>query len=83
MEVLLLIVMGAVNIACFVIGAKVGQSVAKDEKVEMPELNPMKAIREHQDRQEAQREQDRIETILYNVENYNGTGSGQKEVPRG
>ena len=33
MEVLLLLVMGAVNIACFMVGAKVGQTVAKGEEV--------------------------------------------------
>ena len=36
MEVLLLAVMGAVNIFCFLIGARVGQQTAKGEKVELP-----------------------------------------------
>ena len=80
MEALLLIVMGAVNIACFMIGAKVGQQTAKGEKVELPTVNPMQAYREKAARKEAQREQDRLDTILRNIENYDGTGRGQEEV---
>ena len=38
MEVLLMAVLAASNIACFLIGAKVGQKVSKDEEImmEMP-----------------------------------------------
>ena len=80
MEVLLLIVMGVVNILCFICGAKVGQAVSKGEKVEMPNINPLKAIEEAQERKEAKREQDRISTIMANIDSYDGTGYGQKEV---
>jgi hypothetical protein len=83
MEVLLLLVMGAVNILCFMIGAKVGQAVANGEKVETPSVNPLKAYREHEARKEAQMEQDRIDTIMRNIESFDGTANGQKDVPRG
>ena len=45
MEVLLLAVMGITNILCFVIGARVGQKVTKGEPVELPTVNPMKAVK--------------------------------------
>lgn len=81
MEVLLLLVMAVTNIACFVIGAKVGQKVVKGEPVELP--NPVKAIKEHQAKKEAEFEQNKIDTIMRNIENYDGTEYGQEEVPRG
>jgi hypothetical protein len=80
MEVLLLTVMGVANILCFIIGAKVGQTVSKGEKVEMPSINPIKAIHEAQERKEAEREQDRISKIMANIDSYDGTGYGQQEV---
>lgn len=83
MEVLLMAVMGLTNILCFVIGAKVGQKVSKGEPVELPSVNPMKAYREHEARKEADRQQNRLNTILQNIEGYDGTSIGQKEVPRG
>ena len=74
---------GTLNIACFFIGAKVGQKVSNGEEIKMPSLDPMKAIREHNDRKEAEREQDKIDAIMRNLECYNGTGQGQQEVPKG
>ena len=82
MEVLLLAVMGLTNIACFIIGAKVGQAVAKGEKIETPTVNPMKAYKEHEAKMVAQAEQDKIAVIMGNIEAYDGTSSGQKDVPR-
>ena len=79
MEVLLLAVMAASNILCFLIGAKVGKTVVKGEEVKVT-VNPMEAIREHQERREAQKEQDKFETILRNIDNYDGTPNGQEEV---
>jgi hypothetical protein len=83
MEALLLAVMGAVNILCFVIGAKVGQAVCKGEEVKLPSVSPLKAVREHQARKEAEHAQSRIDTIMANIESYDGTPNGQKDVPRG
>lgn len=82
MEALLLIIMGAVNIFCFMVGAKVGQQVAKGESVEMPSLSPLEAVRKHEAKKEAQHQQDRLDTIMENLETYDGTSYGQKEVPR-
>lgn len=81
MEVLLLLVMGAVNIACFVIGARVGQKVTKGEAIELPKVNPLELAREHQEKRAAQEERSKVETILRNIENYDGTGYGQEDVP--
>lgn len=81
--VILLAVVGALNVACFFIGAKVGQTVSKGEPLEAPSLNPMKAIQEHNDRKAAREEADKLQVILENIERYDGTGSGQKDVPRG
>jgi len=81
MEVLLMAVMAASNILCFLIGAKVGQKVTKGEEVQLP--NPMEAYREHEARKEAERVKDKIDTIMRNIDSYDGTGYGQEDVPRG
>ena len=81
MEVLLMAVLAASNIACFLIGAKVGQKVSKGEEIplEMPKFDYGK----QKARKEAEWEQNRIDTILRNVEAYDGTSYGQEDVPRG
>lgn len=80
---LLILVIGALNIVCFFIGAKVGQKVTKGENIELPSVNPIKAVQERHNKKEAEREQERIDTIMRNIERYDGTSRGQEEVPRG
>ena len=82
MEVLLILAIGFVCMACFLMGAKVGQAVAKGEKVELPR-NPIPSAKERQTKQEAEFEQNRLNTILHNIDRYDGTSDGQKDVPRG
>lgn len=83
MEIIAILVVGIMNILCFVIGARVGQKVSKDEDIELPSINPFEAIRERESRREAEAEQKRIDTILRNIEAYDGSGIGQEDVPRG
>ena len=83
MEVLLLAVMAMSNILCFLIGARVGQKVTKGEEIELPKVNPMEIVREHQERKEAARVQDKIEAIMRNIDSYDGTPNGQEDVPKG
>ena len=84
MEILLVAVAGTLNIVCFFIGAKIGQTVARGKEIETPAIkSPMKAIREYKDSKEAKKELERIETIMSNIERYDGTGNHQEDVPRG
>lgn len=80
MEALLLIVAGAVNVVCFTVGAKVGQTVTKGERVTMPDINPIKAVLRHNQKVKADIERDKAETILHNIDCYDGTGRNQKEI---
>lgn len=79
---ILLILFGFMNISCFIIGASVGQKVKEGERVEIPTLNPFEAYRKHEAKKEAEMEQDKFDTIMRNIECYDGTGKGQEDVGR-
>ena len=81
MEILTIVVTGVLCMACFFIGAKVSQTVLKGEDIKVPEVNPMKLYREHQGRKEAEREQNKLDTLMHNIEVYDGTSAGQQEIP--
>lgn len=82
MELLLpMAVITGLNVTCFLIGAKVGQKVVKGEKIELPKINPMQAYQERQERKEVEKEKDKLETIMRNIEKYDGTPRGQEDVP--
>ena len=75
--------MGVTNILCFVIGTRVGQKVSKGEEIKLPTVNPMEAYKEQRSKNQAERENNRMNTIMQNIENYNGSAMGQKDVPEG
>lgn len=79
--VVLILVVGTLNAVCFFLGAKVGQKVSKNEPIQMPALDPMKPIRERENRRIAEREQNKLGIILQNIDNYDGTSYSQKDVP--
>lgn len=79
---LIIFAVGAMCIGCFYVGAKVGQTVAKGEKIEIPTVNPFEAYRKHEAKKVAEMEQDKFDTIMRNIECYDGTGKGQEDVGR-
>ena len=80
MDALTILTLGFICLACFLMGAKVGQKVSKGEDIELPTVNPIQLYREHESKKEVQREQDRYNAIVRNIENYDGTSIGQEEV---
>ena len=80
--IILIITIGLINAFCFILGAKVGQRVQMGKEIEMPRIEPINAIREHNENKEQRKEQERLRVIAENIDNYNGTGIGQQEVPR-
>ena len=86
METIIIIALvGALNVVCFFVGSKLGHHVVKSGNKQMPSVNPIKAIKEHNIRKEAEKEaqkkQNRYDTIMSNIDNYDGTEQGQKDVP--
>lgn len=79
--ILILAVSGTLNVVCFFIGAKVGQTVVKDESLIVPELNPIKIIEQRREEKALKAEQDRNSIIIENIDNYVGNELGQKDVP--
>ncbi len=77
---ILILLIGTLNIVCFFIGAKVGQKAAKGEPIETPSFHPVRAYREEQSKKEAEREQSKFNLIMENIDIYDGTGAGQKDV---
>ena len=82
--ILLVLVIGILCIVCFFIGARVGQKVVNGEEIKVPDiskLNPMNIKKEREQKYEAEKEKNKLETILRNIERYDGTDAGQEDVP--
>ena len=81
MEIILMAIMSLSNIACFVLGAKVMQKAQKDERIVLPAFDNLKRERDNRAKKEAEMEQQRVDTIMRNIENFDGTSYGQEDVP--
>jgi hypothetical protein len=82
--ILLILAVGFICALCFVLGAKVGQKVVRGEEIETPkisDLNPIKMYEEHKEKEAVKQEMDKLDVILKNIERYDGTESGQEDVP--
>ena len=78
-SIILVLVTGCLCIWSFLIGVRVGKGAEKVE-IPTPTMNPMKAYREWEERKEAERQRERYDTIMRNIDNYDGTSYRQEEV---
>lgn len=72
---------GLLTLFTLVCGVKIGQTTAKGEDVKLPNINPMEAYREREDKKHAKMEQEKLDTIMRNIEAYDGTGNRQEDLP--
>ena len=80
MEIMCLMAITTVfNTGCFLMGVKIGQRVVKGEEVTLPNLNPVKAIETYKEDRRQKKEEENFNINLENIENYDGTGIGQKD----
>lgn len=80
--ILLISIIALINVLSFTIGAKVGQKVVRHEPIELPKLEPVKAVKEFNERREVNKEQERDKIIAANIDAYNGTPYGQQDIPK-
>ena len=76
----LLFLFGIFIILSYTLGLKNGQKLKNNEEIKMPEVNPIKIVRNEIDAFEQRKKQDVYDTIMANIDNYDGTGLGQKDI---
>lgn len=67
---------------CFIVGVRIGQKTVRGEDIELPTINPVKAVRNYQEEAEARKEIEKYKIIEENINNYDGTPYGQQEIPK-
>lgn len=79
MEVALLVVLISLsNLICLIVGAKIGGKAYRGEEIKLP--NPMEKAKVIKVTKEHNEEQKNMDTMLYNIDVYDGTGLGQKDL---
>lgn len=77
----LLFLFGIFIILAYTLGLKNGQKLKNNEEIKIPEINPVKIVRNEIETFEQKKKQDVYDTMMANIDNYDGTGLGQKDIP--
>lgn len=77
----LLFLFGVFIIVAYTLGLKNGQKLKNNEEIKLPEVNPVKIVRNEIETFEQKKKQDAYYTMMTNIDNYDGTGLGQKDIP--
>lgn len=81
-NILLILVISIMNLLCFYFGAKIGQKVVRNEEIKPIIPNPIDAIEKRQEKLEQEKENEIIDTIMHNIDVYDGSPIGQKDIPK-
>lgn len=78
-NILLVLAVSGMSLLSFYLGAKLG---SKENGITLPNLNPITKLEEHKEKKEEQKERERLDIIRQNIDNYDGTAEGQKDIPK-
>lgn len=78
--ILLFFLFGIFIIISYTLGLKNGQRLKNNKEIELPEVNPLKLIKNEINNFEERKKQVAFENMISNIDNYDGTGLGQKDI---
>lgn len=74
-------VFGVFILLSYTLGLKNGQRLAKKEDITLPKFNPVKEVKKEIEDHELKKKQEALEVMMSNIDNYDGTSAGQKDIP--
>ncbi len=78
--VLICTVFGVFLCFAFVFGIKIGELLSQGKTIDIPSLNPIKQLKKNIENKSQRKERENYNKLLQNIDNYDGTELGQKEV---
>lgn len=79
-EIILILGISVLNLACFYIGALIGQKVIKNETLN-PKIKSLKeTLDDHKAQKEYQAQVDKYKIIESNIDAYDGTPANQQKI---
>lgn len=80
-SIILCTIVGVFILVAYTLGLKNGQKISRNEDIQLPNVNPVTAISKEIEKHEEKKKQEAYEVMMSNIDNYDGTGLGQKEIP--
>jgi hypothetical protein len=81
--ILLFVTMTALNVMCVLVGVRIGQKVERNELIELPKIpNPVEVVSGIREERIGRAEREKLEAVMSNIDAYDGTSLGQRDIPR-
>jgi hypothetical protein len=81
--ILLFVTMAVLNVMCILVGVRIGQKVERNELIEIPKIpNPVEVVSSIREERFGRAERERLEAVMSNIDAYDGTSLGQRDIPR-
>lgn len=84
-EIILVFIVGTLNLLSFYLGSKTKNQNMNNKEIQ---INPMKVYKKYkeekkqdEEKEKFVKEQEQTKIMIENIENYDGTGMGQKDIP--
>lgn len=75
-------IFGLIIITSYTLGLRNGQKLTKKEEITMPNVNPITAVNNEIVKHKEKKQQDALDIMMANIDNYDGTGLGQIDIPK-
>ena len=79
--IILCTIFGVFILISYTLGLRNGQKISNNKEIESPVVNPIKEVSKELKKFHTDKEQKKLNTIMENIDNYNGTAIGQKDLP--
>ncbi len=74
-------IFGLIIIAAYTLGLRNGQKLIKKEEITVPNINPIKVVEQIKETKENKKEQVAYDIMMSNIDNYDGSSLGQRDIP--
>lgn len=79
--IILCTIFGVFILISYTLGLRQGQKLKNNEEIKLPVLNPIKIVNNEIERFEEKKKQEAYEITISNIDTYDGTGLGQRDIP--
>ena len=81
--ILLFVTMAVLNVMCVLVGVRIGQKVERNELIDLPKIpNPVEVVSGIREERIGRAEREKLEAVMSNIDAYDGTSLGQRDIPR-
>ena len=79
--IILCTIFGVFILISYTLGLRNGQRLSNNKEIKSPIVNPIEVVTKEIEKHEDNKKQEILDVMMSNIDNYDGTGLGQIDIP--